>query len=497
MTPQNEASNNNRFDEPTSAFTDAGGTGVTQQQAAVRAEGATLEPVQPNQRLRELDVLRGFAIFGILMVNIAFFAAPMGYAVMPGEMPGGMTIGAKAAYSIMRGLFELKFVGLFSMMFGMGMVIQFHRAQRAGKPFTSLYLRRISVLAVFGLSHALLLWYGDILFVYSWLALAAMLFVRKEAATLLKVAAAGLALSVVCLALLTALQVAAAEVQGEAGGAKAPGTTETIEPAQENADGGEQKPAAGAAVQTPVQQLIEIFRGMGDDPNGGAPNSESWVKAETMAYAEGPMPVTLIVRAVMFAMMFVVVLLNGFLFRALAMFLIGMALVKMRFFDKERHELVRKVFRICLPLGLLGEGAGVAAGLMTGFSQGWHSLAIDVVHWVASVLVTLGYAAGIVLLCRSGALPALIRGLEGVGRTALSNYLLQTLIATTIFYWWGFGLFGKVSPPLQLLTALAIFTAQMIGTWFWLRYFRIGPMEWLWRSLTYKRMQPLRLQPNA
>ena len=112
-------------------------------------------------------------------------------------------------------------------------------------------------------------------------------------------------------------------------------------------------------------------------------------------------------------------------------------------------------------------------------------------YW-GSVAVGLAYLAIIMLMVKSGVLRWLQEGLSAMGRMALSNYLAQTLICTTLFYGHGFGLFGRVERWQQLLIALSILTAQMIISVLWLRPFRYGPMEWLWRSLTYRRMQSMR-----
>jgi uncharacterized protein len=95
------------------------------------------------------------------------------------------------------------------------------------------------------------------------------------------------------------------------------------------------------------------------------------------------------------------------------------------------------------------------------------------------------------LLCKSDALPALRHSVAAVGRTALSNYLLQTLLCTTVFYGHGFGLFGQVERAGQIVIVIGIWLFQLGISPLWLRYFGFGPAEWVWRSLSYRRIQPL------
>jgi len=113
------------------------------------------------------------------------------------------------------------------------------------------------------------------------------------------------------------------------------------------------------------------------------------------------------------------------------------------------------------------------------------------IEWLGVPPLSFGYAAIIVLLVRSPRWRRWLSPLAAVGRTALTNYLLQTLVCTTLFYGYGFGLFGKVGPAAGLLLSVAIYIAQLPLSVWWLRHFRFGPAEWLWRSLTYMRLQPM------
>jgi len=111
--------------------------------------------------------------------------------------------------------------------------------------------------------------------------------------------------------------------------------------------------------------------------------------------------------------------------------------------------------------------------------------------------VSLAYISLVMLIFRTRISGMLARSLAAVGRMALSNYLCQTLIGTTLFYGHGFGLFGEVDRFGQILIVIAIWIVQMIVSPIWLNHFRFGPFEWLWRSLTYKKAQPMRLEAQT
>ena len=161
--------------------------------------GPPMEPVREPERIHALDVLRGFAIFGIFMVNIAFFSMPLMEAI--GQGVGEETAADRVAHSIVKAFFEFKFVSTFSLLFGMGLVIQMSRAAKCNRPFVGLYLRRTFLLMAMGAMHGLLLWYGDILFIYSFVAILVLLIRKSRPKVMLWLAAGALVLSVLGLQL--------------------------------------------------------------------------------------------------------------------------------------------------------------------------------------------------------------------------------------------------------------------------------------------------------
>ena len=121
----------------------------------------------------------------------------------------------------------------------------------------------------------------------------------------------------------------------------------------------------------------------------------------------------------------------------------------------------------------------------------------DMLWRVGAPALSFFYASAILLLFQRTAWQRHLAPLAAVGRTALSNYLLQSVICTTIFYSYGFGLYGRIGQPAGVALTFLIFALQIPVSVWWLRHFRFGPVEWLWRTLTYGKLQPMRLEPIA
>ncbi len=213
--------------------------------------------------------------------------------------------------------------------------------------------------------------------------------------------------------------------------------------------------------------------------------------AETTAYKEGPYTDALAFRAFTYTLA-VVMAVVGYGWRVLATFLIGAALMKLGFFAASAGRWHRRLFFIGMGLGVPAELANawltyVAAGERLGLAFFGAAL-----HEPGSLLMCLGFVGGAGMIVSSGVMPRLVRAISAVGRLALSNYLLQTVVATFLMYSWGLGYFGDVPRPWQVALVLVIYAVQIPLSVLWLRFFTIGPMEWFWRSLTYMKRQPMR-----
>jgi uncharacterized protein len=410
-----------------------------------------LAPVAAAERIAAMDVLRGFALLGILLMNIEAFVGPLFQAItgLDPTLRGADRWADALVYILVQG----KFYTLFSLLFGMGFAVMLVRAQSAGRPFFALYLRRTLALLAIGLVHALLVWSGDILVPYALLALVLLLLFRRTPQS--RLPKWGVALYLVpslfmlvsCLALLT--------------------------------------PEGAAALQ----------EGMAEQ---GA-EMASALEAQRVAYGSGDYAAATARRIADTGMM-----LGGYLpflgWQILGMFLLGAWFVRSgAIAEPERFApLYRRLRTVALPVGL---------GMM--LLSFWLMPTIDfarldlriaianALNAVGSLLMCLGYVGLVVGGLQSSAWHRRLALLAPAGRMALSNYLLQSLLCTLLFYHYGLGLFEQLSRAWQVPFVLVLFALQVAASHRWLARFRFGPMEWLWRWATYGRRPPLRLAPPA
>ena len=393
-------------------------------------------PVAETDRLVSMDVLRGFVLLGILVMNIQSFSMPMA-AYMNPTVYGDLTGANYWVWLLSHLLFDQKFMTIFSMLFGAGILLM---TARAGADAGHVHRRRMGWLILFGLLHAHLLWYGDILYWYGMCGLAAYLFRNQPPRMLVAV---GALLMVV--------------------GSLLP---------------------VGMAFAMPADILAEI-RDTEWQPTA------SVLARELAAYRGGFLDQAALRSPT--ALTFETFYLIFMGWKVLGLMLVGMALLKLDVFTARRPPasyatLAALGFVLGLPL--------VAFGVRQNWAHGWsveYSMFFGAQwnYW-GSALVSLGYIGLFMWIVRRGLVAGLTSRLAAVGRMAFSNYILQTLIATTIFYGHGLGLFGSVERTGQAAIVAAVWAAQLILSPIWLRHYQFGPLEWLWRSLTYRRPQPMR-----
>ena len=178
--------------------------------------------------------------------------------------------------------------------------------------------------------------------------------------------------------------------------------------------------------------------------------------------------------------------------RAAGLMLIGMGFFRLGIFSARKSN---RFYFVGAAIGLLIGLATVILGVKKFAAAGWsfeYSFFIGTqFNYWGSLLVSFGYICIVMLVCRSGLIPWLQRSLAAVGQMALTNYLLQTILCTTLFYGHGFGWYGHLSRIELVVVVLAVWVLQMVVSPWWLQKFRFGPFEWLWRSLTYWRVQPV------
>ncbi|PON00546.1 hypothetical protein BJH90_12030 [Bacillus halotolerans] len=395
---------------------------------------ALLQPTLTNERIGVLDVLRGIAIFGILFVNLAHFSYPDMYLSMLGkdnfftEKWSGADF---AAAEILKFLIQTKCILLFSFLFGFGMVVMMERALSKGKRFVPLYIRRLLALFIFGTIHAFLIWDGDILTEYALLGLVLLLFRKAKPKTLL--------IWAVSLYLLFSLPFILASFH--------------------QANGQEWAQAA-------IQQAKQALHAYG---NGSLKDIAEQRIHDRLVYMSMNGMLTYNPLNFFFASI-----------PYFSMFLLGAAAAKSRFLHQpEKH---RKALKRVWLSGLV---IGISAHILYSVTE------IEVFLLVGAPFLMFFYVTTIVYLYHKTRLAKPLQYFSAVGRMAFTNYLMQSIICTWIFYHYGLGLYGKVYPAAGVLITIAVCALQMIISHLWLRAFRIGPFEWLWRSLTYMKWQPI------
>ncbi|HPQ41688.1 MAG TPA: DUF418 domain-containing protein [bacterium] len=402
-------------------------------------------PTQKSERIVSLDVLRGIAILGILIMNIQSFAM-ISSAYMNPTAFGDFTGWNRIIWTASHIIADQKFLTIFSMLFGAGIVLMAARAEQKGVSPARLHYRRTLWLIVIGLIHAYGLWYGDILVSYGLCALLVFLF-RKLNPWLL------LILGILAISLASLLFIFS-------GWSMQFWPEESIEQTMTS-----WHPDAGE-----IEKEVTAYRG-------------SWL--DQMPH-----------RAFMSFYFQVPAFLFWTAWRAGGCMLFGMALMKWGFLSATRSTrlylmVMIAAFSTGFPLILTGLAKNSAAGWSLQYAMFFGS---QYNYW-GSLFVAVGYISLIMLICRWFVHSRILKLLAGVGRTALSNYLFQTVICTTIFYGYGLGLYGHVDRVGQIGIMLLVWILEIILTTVWLKRYRFGPVEWLWRSLTYGKRQPLRRKP--
>jgi uncharacterized protein len=401
-----------------------------------------LTPVGASERVATIDIVRGLALFGILAANIRGFAGPAVVYFQPHLLWGSFP--DRLAQAFIDAFVQGKFITIFAFLFGAGFAIQLERSTRSSSRLHRVYARRLFVLILIGLVHGLFIWFGDILLIYGIVGFFLILF-RNVKDRVVVPWAIGLYFFPIFLVGFVVLVSLLA-------GAAPPG------PPPPSPDD--------------LRELVETFR------NG------SWGEIQLQRMKE----------AVSLNWGFALV---GGGPQILGIFLFGLLAWRRRFFQPAPESLPK--YRRAMAWGL---GFGIA-GNVTEVSVRWiadismfsfspMSFALAVLRALAVPALSLGYVCLIILLCqRSDWFPRLQR-YGAIGRTALTSYLFQSVAGTLLFYSYGLRLFALWGPALLLIPTVIIYGVQAGIMPVWLRYYLFGPVEWLWRSLTYGKKQPMR-----
>lgn len=389
------------------------------------------QPVSFKERIHEIDGIRGFALLGILMMNIMAFAGP--------DIEDGLNPERSEIYTgfwnelsllFINTFFTTNFFTMFSFLFGLGFFIFLSRAEQKGKKIAPLFYRRMFVLLIFGLLHGIFLWYGDILWTYA--IAGALLFFFYRLSPKVNVIIAVLILTMISgLILIGALALFLMGDQSMAGFALEIGMTDAI---------------LSGSYSDVVSMNITL---LGISVSG---------------------------------IIFVVPI-------VLAMFLIGLSFGQMRVFENlsAHMNMIKK-------LAWYGLGIGLPIKIVTGYfttyagDNDFYTTLGQLSSSLGGPLMSLGYVALMIILMKH--FKGLVKVLQPVGQMALTNYIGQTIIMLLIFYVGG--LFNHVDAIYFVPIVLVVFAVQIILSKMWMSNFSYGPLEWIWRTLTYLNIMPIK-----
>ncbi|MEM7414472.1 MAG: DUF418 domain-containing protein [Gemmatimonadota bacterium] len=409
----------------------------------LRTSAATADPsaapVRESQRIDALDVLRGFAVLGILTMNIGGFSMPEATYFDPTAW-GSLTGANGWVWRITHLLADLKFMAIFSMLFGAGIVLMSDRQKAKGRSATGLHYKRMFWLLLFGLAHAHLIWYGDVLVWYAVVGSIVFFMRNRRPRTLLLAGATMLLLGWGIMGSVSLSWSSWPEAD----------QTELI-----------------AELKPPMEvkeAQVETYRSgwLAQLPSRSA--SATSMETETLA-------------------------LWAF-WRVSGLMMLGMGLFKLGVFSATAS---RRTYLTLLGLAAVVGLPLVAYGIRWQFANEWVAPGFfftgGLFNYAGSPFVALGWVSVVMLIIQSGAVRWLTDRLAATGRMAFTNYIAQSVICTFIFYGHGLGLFGSVDRVGQAAIVLAVWAVQLAWSPWWLNRFHYGPLEWMWRSLVYGKAQ--------
>jgi uncharacterized protein len=444
---------------------------VSSPDAAPAPAPPAFAPVSAAERIAAVDIVRGIAVLGILLMNIVGFAFPLAAYADP-TVAGGATGIDFWVYALNAVLVDGKMRGIFSICFGAGVVILTSRAfeRGAGADAADVHYRRMFWLMLFGVLHAYLLWWGEILYPYALIGL--FLYPMRKASPRALWITGGV------LALLLTL-----------------GMTGEAFNAASMRDKAAAADAAAARGETLTEEQLEAQRGWKERMKMMKPDAQEI--ARVTAAFQGSYLDVVKEQAKLVAQFHFTPYYFPLLWDMLLMMLFGMAMVKTGVLSAERSygfytRMALASYAIGLPLSVWFVQRNVAANF-DHIAMGFN----NIIYGPARIAVCLGHVAVVMLVVKAGALPALTSRLAAVGQMAFSNYILQSVICATIFYGFGFGLYNTLERHQVYYVVLGCCLVHLLWSPVWLRHYRFGPLEWCWRSLTYWQRQPMRRTAGA
>ena len=408
-----------------------------------RIPEGSLEPVSAGDRILTLDVLRGLALFGVIISNMRWFSGLVFRFPAYRQNLLGVSLDSMVYHAV--GIFVTgKAIATLSFLFGLGFSLQLFRASERGAPFVSIYCRRLAVLLMFGLVHMVFLWYGDILTAYAVFGFVLLWAASRSDRVVVMLAALLIVGIPIALGVTTTVMTL---------GNAPPDLTL----------GARGRPEANAATLAVFQSgaYVPIVR-------------ENLAQARQ--FYEGMQGLTNL--------------------NYLGLFLLGFHVGRQRVFERigEHAATLRRIAKWGLSIGICGGIADTTIVILVGRRAAYArpDLALLMhVLFIGTFVMAAGYVATVALLLRRAFWQRVLSPFAAVGRMALTNYLTQTIVCLFVFYGFGLGFVGRTGPAAGLLIALVVYATQIWWSRVWLSNFRMGPMEWVWRSATYGRLQPL------
>ena len=407
-----------------------------------------------QQRIIAIDILRGFALLGILLMNITSFSMPE-VAYFSPRAYGGLEWYNQLVYQFAHIFANQKFMALFSLLFGASVMLLLSKREAKGEKIAAFHYTRNFWLLVIGLLHSIFIWLGDVLTVYA--VCACGLYFLRKLAPKWQFALGGLVFF-----LPSMLNMAIARQMDGFNSAEITTLTNYWIPSD-----GDLSAEISHNRGTYWPQVVKRWE-------FGRTTDKSQDETNILD-------------------LYYVALFTDFFARAFGMMLIGMAGYSWGILTGQHsQQFYRRIlwigFGIGIPLVLLD----LWLASVNHWQASYMMFLGTIPNQIATPFIASGYIGLIMLWSKQTYWKGLQDRLAAVGRTALSNYIFQSLIATTLFYGFGFGLYGRINRAAQLLIVVAIWLLQLWLSPLWLRHFRFGPLEWAWRSLSYWKIQPIR-----
>jgi uncharacterized protein len=478
---------------------------ASQGDEAITTSPLPLQPLDKNKRIDALDVLRGLALVGILLMNIEWFNRAI---ISLGGHDTTLTGVDHAVGWLIRCFVEGKFYKLFALIFGMGFAVMLLRAKEVGRPFGAWFVRRMIVLLFIGLAHMIFLWGGDILHDYAIAGLLLLAWVSynktKEPKYYLKLALMWLAIPIFVISFGGSIfgMIFNDTKYQEMWQNEVEVYTAVQQQLERDGDVGLQINVLSNNAETTVDETS--FTNLTDEESKAIAisdaieqhkESEADIAKEDEAFTQDSYWKATEYRIgfMGFMLMFSPIM---SLVVLMPIFILGFWLVASEKITKhqEHHTFFKLLACIGLGIGIPLNVASIIiiqhpAAAISGVLQGVGQM----IYYIAQYILSAGYLGIVICALNKKKWQKFFSAFSPMGQMALTNYLMHTVILTSIFYGYAGGQYGEISRAPQVLLVIGIIVSQIIFSKWWLSRYRFGPMEWFWRSLTYKQIQPMKL----